>query len=411
MAENGEVRLQSVYALKQFQDDYFNSLKENVTGGMPFGICSVDEAEEILTAFGFPSITLQWWSSQISAKKLSKPYFEYMAKRGYDMDHYYSLGLACTMVNDPETAPWGGLPKPTVIVGRTNPDQLQTIKELWAREYGCPYFSLEDVGEEIMPSPDKWWEKCREQWDELIPKHVLDLRVEEMRQLIRLLETETGKSFDPYHFREVMNLVNEQADYLRMTRDLIAHTSPCPVSLRDQFALMPMQWYRGMPEMRDLAKNLYEEVKERVDSGFAVCKNEKIRLMWTTAGLWSNTKFYKAFEEKYGAVFVASMYISIAADSYARDLKDDPLRALASRQILLGINSIDWMVKEAINHGCDAAIGLGSGRGPSPMARAFEKAGIPYLELHGDNVDARNWDEDEAEAIVSKFLEERVIAK
>lgn len=411
MSNGKENRLRTVSALRDFQNRYFAALQENVTNGTPFGLCSVDEAEEIFTAFGFPVITLQWWSSQISAKKFSRQYFDHMAKLGYDMDHYYSLGLACTMVNDKETAPWGGLPRPTVIVGRTDPDQLQTIKELWAREYGCPYFSLEDCGEEIMPSPDRWWEKCRDEWEELIPRHVLDLRVAELRSLIRLVETETGTAFDPYRFRRVMDLVNEQAGYFRKTRDLIAHTSPCPMSLRDQLALIPMQWYRGTEEMRDMSRALYEEVKERVDNNVAVCDNEKIRLMWTTVGLWSNTKFYSAFEKRYGAVFVASMYVSIAADSYARTVKGDALRALASRQILLGINSVDWMVKEAKNHNCDAAIGLGSGKGKSAMAAAFEKAGIPYLELHGDNVDARNWDEEEAEAIVSRFIEEEILSK
>ncbi|MCQ2609820.1 MAG: DHH family phosphoesterase, partial [Lachnospiraceae bacterium] len=42
-------------------------------------------------------------------------------------------------------------------------------------------------------------------------------------------------------------------------------------------------------------------------------------------------------------------------------------------------------------------------------AKTFDAAGIPYLELSGDNVDARNWDEEANEAIVSKFLEEQVL--
>lgn len=404
-------RLQVVYDVKAYQKGYFQSLQDRVKNGVPFGICSVDEAEEILTTFGFPVITLQWWSSQISAKKLSKPYFNYMAERGYDMDHYYSLGLACTMVNDPETAPWGGLPRPAVIIGRSAPDQIMSIKELWAREYGCPFFLLEDCGTEIMPSPDRWWEKCRDHWDELIPSHLLDLRVEELRALIRLLETTTGVSFDPDKFADTIRLVNEQADYFRKARDLIAETTPCPVSLPDQFSLVPLQWYRGLPEVRDLAKAFYEETKARVDNHVGVCQNEKVRLMWSTVGLWSNTKFYRAFEEKYGAVFVNSMYVSIAADSYARELKGDPLRALASRQILLGINSVDWMVKEAKKHRCDGVVGMGSGRGPSAMCLAFEAAGIPYLELSGDNVDARNWNEEAAEAMVGEFIEKRILSK
>lgn len=184
-----------------------------------------------------------------------------------------------------------------------------------------------------MPSPENWWEKCREHWDELIEPHLLDLRVEELRALIRLLETNTGKSFNPDVFLDTMKMVNEQADYFRKARDLIAHTVPCPVSLPDQFSLVPLQWYRGMPEVWDLARAFYEEVQNRVDNHVGVCGNEKIRLMWSTVGLWSNTRFYRAFEEKYGAVFVGSMYVSIAADSYAREIKGgDPLRALASRQ-------------------------------------------------------------------------------
>lgn len=404
-------RLEVVRKFKDYQRAYFHALKERVLAGIPYGICNVDEAEEILLTFGFSVITLQWWSSKIASKKLSRPYFSYMAKLGYDMDHYYSLGLACTMVNDPETAPWGGLPRPAVIIGRTAPDQIQTIKEIWAREYNCPYFPLEDCGEEIMPSPDHWWEKCREHWDEMVPGHLLDLREQELKSLIRLLETMTGHPFNPDKFVDTMKLVNQQADYFRMARDLIAHTSPCPVSLNDQLSLVPLQWNRGNPEACAIAKEFYEETKRRVDEGIGVCSNEKIRLMWTTVGLWSNTKFYRAFEEKYGAVFVGSMYISIAADSYAREIKDAPLRALASRQIMLGINDVNWLIKETKNHNCHGAVGIGTGRGPSAMALAFEAAGIPYLELSGDFVDTRNWDEEKVEAAVAEFIEKRLMGR
>lgn len=402
-------RLNTVYALKSWEEKHFKEVQEKVLNGSPFCLCSVDEVEEIMVAFGFPVITVQWWSSQISAKKLSKKYFTQMAEKGYDMDHYYSLGLGCTMANDPE-APWGGLPKPTVIVGRTYPDSLQSIKELWAKEFGCSYYSLEDVGEEIMPAPEKWWEKSRDHWDELIPKHVLDLRETELRQFIRFMEVQTGVPFDPYKFENTIKIVNEQADYYAKTRDLCAHTVPCPVHIRDQFSLVSMQWHRGMPEVLDMVKGLYEEVKERVDNGVAVCPNEKIRIFWATQGLWSNTQFYNAFMEKYGAVFVGSMYMSIPSDGYNRSIKGNPYRALASRQILLGVLDPNWLCKEAMNYQCDCAIGIGNGRGRSELAKTFDAAGIPYLELSGDNVDARNWDEEANEAIVSKFLEEQVLS-
>ena len=39
-----------------------------------------------------------------------------LARNGYPANSckYCSLGLACTLANDPATAPWGGLPKPSV---------------------------------------------------------------------------------------------------------------------------------------------------------------------------------------------------------------------------------------------------------------------------------------------------------
>ena len=98
----------------------------------------------------------------------------------------------------------------------------------------------------------------------------------------------------------------------------------------------------------DLAKMFYEEVKERVDKGEAACPNEKLRLMWSGVGLWHNTAFYQYFEEKYGAVFVCS-HVSVCSSRWlsAENPYDDPLRALASRQVFLGLGGSDWHVKEA----------------------------------------------------------------
>ena len=38
--------------------------------------------------------------------------------------------------------------------------------------------------------------------------------------------------------------------------------------------------------------------------------------MWVGRGLWFNLGFYQHFRSGYGAVFVWSMYLAIAADGY-----------------------------------------------------------------------------------------------
>lgn len=400
---NEEERLATVKKCKQYQKDRLEEVMSRVGSGEPYGICNVDEVEEIFHAFGFPVIPLQYWSSVISSKRLSVRYFNYMAEKGYDMDHYYSLGLACSMAHDPD-APYGGLPRPMVVVGNAGYDAHQAIKELWAKELGAPYFPLNAIAPG-MAAPPKWWDGIYEDWDKKVDPEVLDLRVADLKDFINFMEVSSGKSFDPDKMTETMDILNEHMSYMAKIRDIIATARPTPVSLRDQLAMYPLTWWRGIESARDLAKEYYEDVLKRLENGTCVYKDEKIRLWWTSQGLWQNTKFYHAFEKKYGAVFSGSMYQSIVADGYARDHKGDPLRAMAGRQHVFGVGSEEWLLKECIAHGCHAAIGQ------QPAMPLFEEAGIPYFCIGGNNVDARGWDEEKVEAAVGKFLEERVIPK
>src|SRR3546814_11939583 len=96
-----------------------------------------------------PLVPNQWWSAYISAKQLSGRYFDLMAEKGYPTNSckYCSLGLACTLADDPATAPWGGLPTPTVLVARLTCACIQHVFGTWApalesgrapgREKGC----------------------------------------------------------------------------------------------------------------------------------------------------------------------------------------------------------------------------------------------------------------------------------
>ena len=320
------------------------------------------------------------------------------------------------MDHDPEKAPWGGLPKPTVMLAELTCDSHSKIFELWAREYGCHFFPLEHTARTMIYP--RWWEKIKHQWNEIIEPRRLNLRLEELKYLIRYLEITTGKTFRHARLIEIMELVNEQEEYFRKMRDLIAETVPCPVGVVDQLAsTMNTQWHRGTRWGLDQAKLFYEEVKQRVTDNEAACKNEKLRLMWIGAGLWHNTAFYQHFEEKYGAVFVCSMYLSIAADGYARDCLDDPLKALASRHLVMGEYLRDpvWLIKEAKLHKVNGTVMIVSKSCVRDYERiftrqAFKEAGIPILTIYADVVDAREWDDDIVKDQVSRFIEDKLIS-
>ena len=136
--------------------------------------------------------------------------------------------------------------------------------------------------------------------------------------------------------------------------------------------------------------------------------------MYVGAGLWQNLEFFTEFEERYGAVFVRSNYLSIASDGYLRYGTRDPLRCLASRYTALseqmhipGLGGA-WAIWEAKRHRIDGGLSLGGWWGQRIINVALEESGIPVLDFPVDPVDANTWDDAKMRALVSEFIETRL---
>ncbi|SHN74868.1 2-hydroxyacyl-CoA dehydratase family protein [Cryptosporangium aurantiacum] len=403
-------RLPSALAATQYQRRWFAELRAS---GVPIALVNADAPQEIFRAMEIPYVVSQWWASIVAAKQRTADHLALLAARGYP-DHteqYSSLSFASSFgVDDP---PWGGLPTPSVLLGEATGDVTRKIFEAWHEETGVPYYALESAAHD--PVPERWWELMPHDWEHTIGTPRLDLMQEELVGLIRFLEMHTGRRFSETRFRRVMDLANEQAEWNRRTRDLIASARPCPVAVTDIVpSVMVPQWHRGTEWARDAARTLYEEVAQRVGAGRGAGA-ERARLMWIGRGLWFDLGFYRRFEERYGAVFVWSMYLAIAADGYAR-YGPDPLRALAARfaaftdQLYTPPWSVEWYVHQARTHGVDGVVHLVSedGRGSWFTTSALRAAGIPVLELRADNVDSRGYDPDAAERTVGAWLTEQV---
>lgn len=416
-------RLRSAAVANAYQRDWFMGMKDRVAKGEPFAIVNADVPQEIFRAMDIPYVVNQWWAAVCSAKQMSPHYFGLLNERGYrrDLCRYCALPLASAFDPIPEKGPWGGLPRPTLAVARLSCDAQAKIFELWSRQFNIPFFPLENTVP--LETPDCWWEKAPHQWEDLFEPHRLDLMVDELKGLIRFLETTTGKTFSETKFRRLMDLINEQEEYYARTHDLIAGTAPAPVGITDQMpSVMIPQWHRGTPWAVDAARSFYEEVRDLAGRGVAACPNERVRLMWLGTGLWFNLGFYQHFEQRYGATFVWSIYLALAANAYAR-YGGDPLRALASR--FLGMEDMlhmppwnsDWYLNEAkksriqgvvhlVAESCTQAV-----QGSYFIKKTFEDAGIPVLELRADTVDARVWDNARMTAVFESFLENRLGVK
>jgi len=416
-------RLESAANASRHQKEWFRDVQRRVEEGEPFGIVNADVPQEILRAMDIDYVVNQWWASVCSAKQLSPRYFGLMEDRGYrgDLCRYCSLSLASALDSPSEDAPWGGLPKPTFGATRLTCDAQAKIFDLWAKQFDIPIYYMENTVPTYVP--DRWWEKVAWEWEDVFQADRLDLLVEEMKGFIRALEIQTGKTFSETRFKRIMELINEQEEYNRRTRDLIARTVPAPIGIVDQVpSVMIPQWHRGTEWAVEVARSFYEEVEQNVAHGEGVCGREQARLMWLGTGLWFNLGFYQHFEERYGAAFVWSIYLALAADGYMR-YGGDPLRALASR--FVGMEDMlhmppwnsDWYVSEAEKSGIDGVVHLVAEscvqavQGSYFIKKAFEDAGIPVLEIRADTVDSLQWDEPRMIERLEDFLETRLGVK
>jgi hypothetical protein len=416
--------LSSTQIATTYQREFGKALQRRVVEQRePFAIAQADTAHEIFHTLDIPVVANQWWSAYLSAKQLSAHYLRVLQEHGYPGNscHYCTLGLGCTLDADPARAPWGGLPRPVVLAARMTCDCIQRVFSHWAAALGSRCFLFEAPG--WTHKDPRWFERSREHWDEVYEPRRIDLHVQEMQSLIGLLEAETGRRFDMSKLGALMERINEQESLMYEAALLIGATRPCPVSVVDQIPnVMIPQWHRGSEWAVAHARRFRDEVKARVEQGAAVCADERLRLMWIGAGLWHDPGFYNALEERYGAVFVWSMYLAFSGPQYIRYGLEDPLRALASR--VCSMNEVlhlppwmnEWMVSEARRCDVDAAVILAphssrfSVSGTRITKLSLEAAGVPAIELDADMVGAAGFEHESVVERVSEFLETRVHA-
>ncbi|GGV36324.1 hypothetical protein GCM10010182_70550 [Actinomadura cremea] len=368
-------------------------------------------------AAGVPYVVNQWWSSIISAKRLSGRYLGALRDHGLpdDDQQYSALPLAEALAGG-DDRPYGGLPMPSLVLVERTGDSLHRMFDLWRSEFGVPVHVLESSAAGAVPV--NWWDLMPRRWEQAIGTERLDLLERELEAVADRIEELTGRPLSLEALAEVMRLSNEQAEWNRRTRDLIAAAPRCPIRVNDTIpAVMIPQWHRGTPWAVEAARRLYEEVEGLVAGGEAVA-DERVRLMWIGRGLWFDMDFYRRFEDSHGAVFVWSMYLALAADAYAR-YGGRPLRALAARfaafrdQMYTPPWSVEWYVDQARRHRVDGVVHLVSADSRSSWftTRALRSEGIPVFEIHADNSDDRGLDPDDLRRRVGDWIDREAVAR
>lgn len=402
-----------------YQREWVRGLREHITSGGHYALVNADTPHELFHIMGMPIVTNQWWSAVISAKQQSEYYFDYMASLGFHerLAKYSSLPLIAQLEGDSERQPWGGLPRPSMLCARQSADDHQRIFSLWAEQSGAPLYLLSAPS---VPDPHpRWWDLARNDWETFYGSDRLDLLEAQLHELAHELERLTGRQFDSEAFREYMEAIDEQEMIFDDVSDLLARAPKAPIRINEQIPnVMIPQWHRGSEWAIQHARAFRDEVKERIDSGYAVCPDERIRMMWIGAGLWFDTSFYAAFENSHNAVFAWSMYLPFAGDGYIRKDHGNPMRALAARVSAMNeqlhqppwVN--EWLVDQARRYRIDVALMLipehdrFSGHGSLFAKQALEAAGVRVIEIWSDMVDRREWDREAMVRRVSDALDE-----
>lgn len=426
-------RLRATAEASAYQKEWFQGLRDRVAAGEDFAYLNADVPMEIFRAMDIPFVVNQWWAAICGAKQMTRRYYGLLRDAGYrdDLCSYCATAFAESLDPDDHAldadgkplGPWGGLPDPTIAVTRLTCDCQSKIFELFAQNHGAAFYAMENTI--ARKTPPNWWELAPERWEELYDTDRLDAAVEELKELIRFLEMKTGKMFDINRLQEVMDNINRQETYYGMIRDMVADSSPVPVTVVDTInAVMPAQWQRGSRWAVAHAARMYEEIRGIQARGEYPVPNEKYRLMWLGRGIWHDFGFYQNFEEKYGAVFMWSMYLAMGADAYRRyHVEDDPLRALAARYI--GMEDFlhmppwnaQWFLHEALHNRVDGVVYMvpencmQAVEGSYFIKKTLEDAGIPVLIFKADPVDARKWNGATMTGLVEEFIETRIIGK
>jgi len=405
-------RLRSAAAATAYQKDWFAGVRQRAAADEPLVLVNADAPQEILRALDIPYVVNQWWASVVSSKGKASESLDVLHKQGFpDFSRQYDAIALGSLSLPPQTAPWGGLPRPSLVLAELSGDAAGKVFELWQQVEHTAFYPLERSS--LVDAPSNWWELVPHRWEEAFGSARLDLLQGEITDLIAFLERHTGRVLQPGRLTDVMDLVNEQAEWNRRTRDLLASARPLPVSINDIIpSVMIPQWHRGTEWGRDAARSLYEDCAELVSQGGASDAEQRLRLMWVGRGLWYDLDLYRRVQQSHQAVFVWSMYLAIAADGYVR-YGPDPVRTLAARfvgltdQLYTPPWSSEWYVKEARSHSVDAVVHLVAEDVPGSyfVTRALREAGIPVLEIRANNADPRRGGAEHVQHAVGAFLD------
>lgn len=248
-----------------------------------------------------------------------------------------------------------------------------------------------------------------------ITEHSTQYIVDQLEECIGQIERITGRPFDYERLRHITELSRTAHEYWRKCLELGA-SKPSPITTTDILVNMgPIVCLRGTQAAVDIYKSLYEELLQRVASGYVAAGEERFRLFWDNIPFWFALGSVVRRLSDLGAVLVGATYLY----HWSRDIDpSDPLRsmgraygtAITTNQSvahkiekigsLLKLYQVDGMIIHA-NRSCKA-----DSLGTLDLQRVVQsRFGVPVLMLEGDHTDPRAVSDAIVQTRIEAFIE------
>ncbi len=394
------MRLEATESLKSLIKTYYDDLFRTAAEGRPSVWLNVGVPCEFFYAMDVFPFYPENYGAACGAMKLTPKLSAIAEAHGFSADLCSYIRTTLGTVFSGE-GPYGQLPRPTVQVSAMN---------------SCVAIMV-------------WWRAVERHWG--VPTLVLDTPLvredstginldyveSEVRRMLSWVEEHTGRTMDEERLREVVRLSNEGKDLWAEVLDL-RRARPCPVTAADIFTHMfPMVALRGTPQYVSHLRALRDEVKARVDEGFAAVPDERYRLLWDNLPPWFDLRIFGELAQM-GVNFVIDTYTQAWGPRYMGPIDiDDPVRSFAGYMGAGFLNvqigkRLELLTELVRDYEVDGVV-FHSDRSCKPFSLVqvelrnmlLERAGVPGVLLEGDHNDPNLFDRERAMGRLESFLE------
>jgi len=293
-------RLQTMYPIRAEIDEIYKRSVEAVKAGEPTAWVMVNYwlADALFNAMDVAIVYPESYSAACAAMGAAQPYLDRCDEEGFPthMCGYARncIGYTARMMNDlggeiPPEAPMGGMPKPAVLVSRgLSCDAGFKWFQALGRYLDVPMWTLE------MPIPG-----VDEGLSEGVFNQNIQFIVKELRELVKFLERVLSKKMDWDKLSETVHDLEEIGQVWHETNEL-RKSIPCPMHSRDFWSCMNgVTTPTGdLKKKLELYRNLYDEVKYRVENKIGSVAQEKYRVGFTELPPWHSLSLFDTLAER-----------------------------------------------------------------------------------------------------------------